>query len=241
MNVRQATMEDANAIRAIARSSMEASYSLSPETIRGAVKSWYEDESLEETLDDPDLLLLVAETDEGIVGFSESAVVDGEGDVLWLHVDPMFRGEGLGETLFAKTHDALEARDVETVRGLVLEDNREGNDFYEQLGFYHVGDRQVEIDGTDFHENIYAEEEPVEVATTTGPDGEPMYVDRNDSDRGSKAPFYVVYRDESRETRYGYACGGCDTLVVSMDSMGKMECEACGNVRKPTRWDATYM
>jgi ribosomal protein S18 acetylase RimI-like enzyme len=241
MDVREATMKDANAVRTIARSSMEASYSLSPETIRSAVKNWYDDEGLEAKLDDPDLLLLVGETDEGIVAFSESAVLDGKGDVLWLHVDPMFRGEGLGEAMFEATREAMTARDVNTVRGLVLEDNREGNDFYEQLGFYHVGDRHVEIDGTEYLENIYAEEEPAEVVTTTNQEGDRLYVDRNDSDRGSKGPFYVVYSDEEQERLYGYSCGNCDTLVVSMDSMGKMECDACGNVRKPTRWDATYM
>lgn len=241
MDVREATMKDANAIRTIARSSMEASYSLSPETIRSAVKNWYEDGSLEEKFEDPDLLLLVAETDEGLVAFSESAAVDEKGDVLWLHVDPMFRGEGLGEAMFHETRDALTARGAETIRGLVLEDNREGNDFYEQLGFYHVGDRHVEIDGTEYLENIYAEDEPAELAKMTGPEGDRLYVDRNDSDRGSKGSFYVVYSDEEQERHYGYACGNCDTLVVAMDSMGKMECDKCGNVRKPTRWDATYM
>ncbi|MFC7177250.1 DUF5816 domain-containing protein [Halosegnis marinus] len=66
-------------------------------------------------------------------------------------------------------------------------------------------------------------------------------MDRDDSDRGSKGPLYVVYSDERREDRYGFSCGNCGALVVSMDSMGRMECEECGNVRKATRWDATYM
>jgi ribosomal protein S18 acetylase RimI-like enzyme len=241
MNVREATAEDANAIRTIARSSMEASYSLSPETIRGAVKSWYDDAAIEEKLADPDLVMLVAETDEGIIAFSESALVDQQGDILWLHVDPMFRGEGLGEELFRATHDTLDGRGATDIRGLVLEDNREGNDFYEQLGFHHVGDRRVDIDGTDFLENVYAERAPEELATVEGPQGRALYVDRNDSDRGSKGAFFTVYTGETGENKYGFFCGNCSTLVTSMDAMGKMECGECSNVRKPTRWDATYM
>ncbi|MFB6119045.1 GNAT family N-acetyltransferase [Halosegnis sp.] len=241
MNVREADESDADAIRTIARSSMEASYSLSPETIRGAVKSWYDDKGVVAKLADDDVLLLVGETDEGIVGFSESTLVDARGDILWLHTDPMFRGEGLGEELFSATKQALEERGADTIRGLVLDDNREGNDFYDSKGFHRVGDRRVEIDGTDYTENIYAEKRPPGLATVQGTDGRQLYVDRSDSDRGSKGPFRVVYSDEDREDAYGYLCDNCQSLVVAMDSMGKMECESCGNVRKPTRWDATYM
>jgi ribosomal protein S18 acetylase RimI-like enzyme len=241
MNVREADETDADAIRAIARSSMESSYSLSPETIRGAVKGWYSDERIAEKIANDEVLLLVGETDEGIVGFSESALVDSEGDVHWLHTDPMFRGEGLGDDLFAETQAALEARGAETVRGMVLDDNREGNYFYEAKGFNHVGDRRVEIDGTEYTENIYVQQEPRGLATVRGRDGRALYADRSNPSRGSKDSFYTVYSDEGREDAYGFMCGNCETLVVAMDSMGKMECEDCGNVRKPTRWDATYM
>ncbi len=241
MNVREAADPDANAIRTIARSSMEASYSLSPETIRSAVKDWYDDDRIAERLADDDVLLLVGETEEGIVGFSESALVDDEGDILWLHTDPMFRGEGLGDELFEQTRSALQARGAESVRGMVLDDNREGNDFYEAKGFYHVGDRHVEIDGTDYIENIYAEQRPPELDTVKGSEDQRLYVDRGDADRGSKGAFRVVYSDEARENAYGFLCDNCQSLVVAMDSMGKMECDTCGNVRKPTRWDATYM
>ncbi|WP_268105905.1 DUF5816 domain-containing protein, partial [Natronomonas gomsonensis] len=36
-------------------------------------------------------------------------------------------------------------------------------------------------------------------------------------------------------------CGNCDTLITSMDTMGRLSCEECGNQLKPTRWDAAYM
>jgi rRNA maturation endonuclease Nob1 len=62
-----------------------------------------------------------------------------------------------------------------------------------------------------------------------------------DSSRGSQAPFFTVYEDHERTDKYGYYCGNCETLVTSMDSMGRMECTACGNQRKPTRWDSAYL
>jgi len=47
--------------------------------------------------------------------------------------------------------------------------------------------------------------------------------------------------DEGRSDRYGYYCGNCDRLANAMDSMGRVECNECGNARKPTRWDAAYL
>lgn len=241
MQVRNATREDADAIRSVARSSMQASYSLSPQNIRAAVKNWYSEEPLVERLRDDDLLLMVLETDEGVVGFSESTIVDDVGDVLWLHVDPMFRGEGVGEELFAATQRELTDRGATDLRGRVLEDNTEGNEFYEHHGLQKIGEDTVEIGDEEYLENIYAEREPEGVRKIDGPEGSPLYADRTDSDRGSKGAFLSTYSDEDRQQKYGYFCSNCETLVTTMDSMGRMQCPECGNVRKPTRWDAAHL
>ena len=76
-------------------------------------------------------------------------------------------------------------------------------------------------------------------ATTTA-DGETVYVSRDDGERGSKGPFFVVYGSESSEDRYGYLCGNCERIDNAMDPMGRIECNACGNIRKPTEWDAAH-
>lgn len=240
MDIREATQDDAAAIRSVARFSMEASYSLSPATIESAVRQWYDDEAFAERREDEDVLLLVGETEDGIVAFSESHLVDGYGDVHWLHVNPMYRGEGIGERLFEATRSALEERGASVIRGLVLDDNPEGNAFYEDRGLHPAGEGAVEIDGTEHIENVYTSAPPEEGTTIAG-DGRELYLDRSDPERGSKGPFYTVYSDEERTTKYGFYCDNCDTLVTSMDSMGRMECEACGNVRKPRRWDAAHM
>lgn len=241
MNVRGATQADADAIRTVARQSMEASYPLSPSAIDTAVQNWYSDEEFAEKLDDDELFVLVIETDDGVLAFSESTVVGDQGDVLWLHVDPMYRGEGVGTELFERTREILSEHGAESLRGRVLADNEQGNSFYEDHGLVKTGEGRVEIDGTPYVENIYTEPTVEDLESLSGPEGERLFVDHVDPDRGSKGPFYVVWMDRDREEAYGYLCGNCETLVTSMDSMGQMECEACGNHRKPTRWDAAYL
>lgn len=220
---------------------MEASYSLSPQAIDSAIEHWYGAEDIDRMLDDDEMVVLVAETDNGVVGFSESQLVDERGDILWLHVDPDYRGEGIGETLFSQTHDTLEERGATFLRGRVLADNAEGNAFYEHEGLQLAGEGKVDIDGTDYIENIYIEPEPTEMEPITGPEEQELYVDYNDFDRGSRGPFHTVYSDSDRSERYSYYCGNCGTLITAMDSMGRMECDECGNVRKPARWDAAYL
>jgi len=75
--------------------------------------------------------------------------------------------------------------------------------------------------------------------TAETPDGDRVRVDRSAADRGSEGPFFVAH-DVDTGGKYGYWCGGCGTLDTAMDTMGRIECNACGNVRKPDRWDAAH-
>ncbi|PSQ41413.1 GNAT family N-acetyltransferase [Halobacteriales archaeon QS_9_68_42] len=240
MNVREATTADGPPVRSIALRSMEASYSLSPSTIENAIRQWYGVDRFAEKVDDDDVLLLVVEEDGETAGFSESVVSGDRGDIHWLHVAAMYRGQGLGRQLYEETRERLGKRGAETIRGLVLADNSEGNRFWENQGLTMVGEGSVEIDGNAFVENVYVDEEGVDVRPIVI-DGNEHYIDRSDVDRGSEGPFYTVYIDEVRENKYGYYCGACENLVTSMDAMGRLECKECGNALKPSRWDAAYM
>ena len=240
MDVREATAADGPAVRSIAVRSMEASYSLSPSTIENAIRQWYGVDRFAEKLDDDDVLVLVGEMDDDPVAFSESVIADDRGDIHWLHVAAMHRGEGLGQELYEATRERLEDAGVETIRGLVLADNSEGNRFWENQGLTKVGEGSVEIDGTAFVENVYVDREGVDVQPIVI-DGSEHFIDRSDAQRGSDGEFYTVYIDEARENKYGYYCGSCENLVTSMDAMGRLECGECGNTLQPTRWDAAYM
>lgn len=240
MEIREATIEDSPAVRSIALRSMEASYSLSPSTIESAIMQWYGVDNYADLLEDDDVLVLLVERDGEPVAFSESVLVEDKGDIHWIHVAAMHRGEGIGQHLYEATRERLEENGAEAIRGFVLAMNTEGNRFWEKRGLTKVGEGTVEIDGTAFVENIYVDEDSLELQPIVVDDRE-LYVDRGDSERGSLGPFYTVYSDENRENRYSYYCGNCDTLVTSMDTMGRLSCEECDNQLKPTRWDAAYM
>ncbi|MEF8852403.1 MAG: DUF5816 domain-containing protein [Haloarculaceae archaeon] len=74
----------------------------------------------------------------------------------------------------------------------------------------------------------------------TGPDGDRLYVDTDDTERGAEGPFFVVYRDPAGERRWGYFCGHCESFDTAMDSMGRVQCNDCGNLKKPDEWDAAH-
>lgn len=241
MQIRPATVDDGSAIRDLTARSMNASYSMGPSTIQAAVDQWFGQESVERKLDDDDYRLFVAEVDGELLGMTEVVVAaDDAGDVNWVHVHPDVRGDGIGKALFDRAREALEDRDVDHVRGIVLSNNQDGTAFYRELGFQRVGERDLDIDGSTYTEYLY-HEHPLERQTVFEDDGQEIYVDEGALSPGSMAPFYRAYSDPDLDTRYGYQCGHCGSLANAMDAMGRIECDDCGNTRKPTRWDAAYM
>ena len=242
MQVRQATTAEGDAVREIVERSMLASYSLGPGTIEAAVDEWFGAPALEAKLEDGHRCVQIAERDDIAVGVADASYVPetGTGDVLWLHVDPDYRGEGIGRRLFEAATDWLADVGADHVRGLVLANNSDGNAFYRELGFERVGEREVEIDGTPYTEHVY-HGEGRERVTVLEDDGREVYVDLEDASRGSLGPFFTVFADADRTERYGFQCGHCEALATAMDSMGRVECSDCGNTRKPTRWDAAYL
>lgn len=176
MAVRQAEPADRGTIEDVARRSLRASYSLSPTTIASAVKQWYQPGG---SLVESDGLVLVAARENEVVGYSESGYQsdEGRGDIRWLHVDPDYRGEGIGSRLLEATRDELADRGVSHLRGRVLADNREGNGFYERHGFELSGQGEVRIDDESYVENIYVDGAPGRVRAETVAPGEQVYVD----------------------------------------------------------------
>jgi len=241
MEIREARTRDRPAIRDVARRSLEASYSLGPRAITGAIEEWYDESRLREIVNDDGELLLVAEDGGQVVGFSES-VVTGEAtaQLLWLHVDPDYRGENYGQQLFDTTREHLENQGIDTLQGRVLADNKAGTAFYEAQGFDKVGEEEVDIDGTSYAEYVYANVDEADIRAIDV-DGETVYVSHSSTETGSIAPFHVVYNEPDREEIHGYWCARCEDLANAMDAMGRIQCDNCGNARKPTRWDSAYL
>ncbi|WP_408959123.1 GNAT family N-acetyltransferase [Natrinema sp. 74] len=255
MEIREATDDDAEAIRSIARESLNSTYTdfLDAETIDDAVGKWY-GESFADDLADDRLLFLVVERDGDVVGFSQSELVGQQantGHLLWLHIHPDHRDGGTGVRLLVGTREALLEEGASEIQGFVLEDNEGGNQFYRDHGFERAGQREVDIGDETFTENVYVESDleddgewgaidEVSVGEASA-DGQTIYVSYGEAARGSKAPFYTAYRTADRHDRYAWFCGHCESIDNAMDAMGRIECNDCGNRRKATRWDASYL
>ncbi|SEQ42092.1 Ribosomal protein S18 acetylase RimI [Natrinema salaciae] len=250
MEIREATDSDADAIRSIAHDSLNSSYTsfLDEETIDEAIEQWY-GESFADELADDRTRFLVVERDGEIAGFSQSELVGQQantGRLLWLHVDPDHRGDATGVRLLVRTREALLQAGADAIQCFVLADNEGGNEFYRAHGFEQAGQRDVEIGDETFTENIYVESDleddgewgAIDELTV---DGETIYVSYGEAARGTRAPFYTAYRSEDRRDRYAWFCGNCDSIDNAMDAMGRIECNNCGNRRKATRWDASYL
>ncbi|WP_396613343.1 GNAT family N-acetyltransferase (plasmid) [Haloferax sp. S1W] len=250
MDIREATTADIDGIRDVAHDSLVASYAhaLDETVIENSVDEWYGDDIAAE-LDDENALYLVCEDDEDIVAFSQS-YLSGEGGVTgqisWLHVHPDHRDSGIGARLLTRTEEALVDRGVTHLTGKVLAVNEPGAEFYDHHGYEEVEGRQIELGGEQYDERVFAKypgtdgEVAAPLDTYTIERGT-VYVAFDESDRGSKAPFYASYIDENRTERYGYFCGNCESFEVTMDSMGRVLCNECENKRRPSRWDSAYL
>jgi hypothetical protein len=73
-----------------------------------------------------------------------------------------------------------------------------------------------------------------------GPDGQELFVAREEGETGSDGPFFVVYADEAGTRRWGYFCSNCESFDNAMDSMGRIQCNDCGNFKKPDEWDSAH-
>ena len=241
MEIRKARTQDGPAIRDVARRSLEASYSLGPRAITGAINEWYDTNSLKGMISDEETLLLVADIDGQVVGFSESAITGTKtAQLLWLHVDPDYRGEDYGQQLFDATREHLSQQDITNLQGRVLADNTGGAAFYERQGLSKVGEEKVTIDGTAYTEYVFADVDAQGIETLDV-DDQTVYVNHDSTETGSIAPFHVIYTEPDGEDIYGYWCSSCESLANAMDAMGRIQCDNCGNARKPTRWDAAYL
>lgn len=247
MDVRTADPDDAEAIRRIARASLLESYTsaLDEATIDAAVEEWYGGGRLIDLLEMETEHFLVAE-DEEILGFAELTVSDATdvGAIQWLHVDPAHRDEGVGSRLLKAAENELLDRGVSRVEGAVLSANVDGSNFYESHGYVRGADQEARIAGETFAERRYLrfpEDEPAALMEARQTDEGTYYVALDEHEIGSKGDFYVAYTDVHRSEKYGYYCDNCGSINTSMDSMGRVECNNCGNMHKASRWDASYL
>ncbi|WP_049996144.1 GNAT family N-acetyltransferase [Halococcus sediminicola] len=273
MELHEPETDSIERIRELIESTLTASYALSPQQIEALLEDDFSEEQLAEAFEDPDSITLVAEStingDETTIGgIVEARFADGEGAIRWLFVDPEHRGKGIGTRLFETAIETLHKQDVERIEASTFEANREGDQFFERLGFEQTDDRQVEVAGESLVEHVYADrstdaetagdfnieedsnadlpntETTNGVITATADNGQQVYIDQTEDDSGTEGAFLVAYTDEEHTDQFGYYCANCGSLDTSMDDMGRIECTNCSNVhaeRSAEAYDNSYL
>lgn len=253
MELREAKRADAEAVREVARQSLQTSYAhfLEEGTIDDAVDQWYGEGRLEELISDEadDVYIPVIEVDGEIVAFAQCYLVEFPervGEIHWLHVDPEHRGEGYGSRLYDHVRERFEDQGIDRFKGFVFAENEAGNEFYERRGFESAYTHTQEIAGEEYTENVWVDIPEGEqyrraVEPHEDEDGTTLYVAYREASVGSKGAFHVSYLDEDLESRYGWFCSACESFDNAMDASGRIVCNECGNTRKATRWDAAYL
>ncbi|EMA44947.1 GNAT family N-acetyltransferase [Halococcus saccharolyticus] len=160
MIVREAMVDDIDAIEAVARASWETDYPaiLSRETAREGVEEWYDADRLAAEIESDDALVPVADGGDGVVGFVHAVEDEAGGTILRLYVAPEHRREGVGGDLLDHTREVLAERGAEQIRAMVLAENEPGNEFYRRHGFELVEESETVIAATSYRENVYVSE-----------------------------------------------------------------------------------
>lgn len=153
MQVRDATEEDIEAVRAVADGAWHRDYpdALSQETIESGVGHWYGDAVVRMELSNPGTEFRVAEIDGEVVGFVHANQSGPSVTILRLHVLPDYRNRGVAEELL-EVIEAEMATNEEPLRATVLEANDRMMSFYADHGF-----EQIETDRTTIGEGQHPE------------------------------------------------------------------------------------
>jgi L-amino acid N-acyltransferase YncA len=164
MSVRDATVEDVDAIREIARETWHAAYDdvVGPDAVDEQVDDWYAAAVVEAGVTREDWPYLVAEREPAdaageVVGYASGGPTDdGPADavVASIYVRPGAWGEGNGSALLSVLHDRQRELGCDDAWLAVLADNDVGRSFYEGHG-YAVGERRTaEVGGAEAEELV---------------------------------------------------------------------------------------
>ena len=249
VDVRPATREDAGSIRAVAETSLQTSYSLSPVEIETILERVFGEEVLADRLKTGDGATFVGEChdesdDPAVAGMAE---IDADSTLRWLHVDPEFRGRGLGTTLFERARaEATRRNDPPTAR--ILQAAAEGGGFLERFGLERSGTDVLEFDTEEFTEQVYTvmgggstpNEPAVAVPSAVSVGDREVALDGDGSVPGTEAPFFPLF-EQTDDRRYGFFCSNCGRHDVAGDGLDRLECEHCENVHRADSWDDAYL
>lgn len=151
MEIREAVLEDAASVQAVARAAWHAAHDhiLGEATVEQLLDQWYDRSGLEERIAREDAPMFLAVTDSEVVGFIQG--VPGESDdpaeaILGsIYIHPDHWSEGIGTELLHRLFDAFREREWKSVCLAVLAGNEVGRSFYDGHGFEVHEERTVEL------------------------------------------------------------------------------------------------
>lgn len=159
MAIREATVDDIDAIQNVAQESWTADYPeiLSRESLQEGLDEWYSDERIKDSIVWARALMLVAERDAEVVGFAHATWDAGasEGYILRVYVAPTHRNEGLGWRLLEETCHSLFEQGLDRIKAMVLDANELGKAFYSKFGFEKTDVEEVPIGEDTYEECTY--------------------------------------------------------------------------------------
>lgn len=250
MEFRDARADDVDGIVDVASRSLRDTYGdvVAGDRLDALVDERYDPERVADELDSDVADWIVAVDDDEVLAVAQIALLEADavvGELHWLHVAPDAGEPDLSQQLLGHAQEAMADSGAAVLRGLVLSETVDRADLYESNGFDRVDEREVTIGEETYSEYVYekrlgdAAAEAV-VEPVDGPEGE-LFADYSGGERGTKAPFYPTFRSRDLAERYGWYCANCESTDNAMDTMGHVECNDCGNRRKATRWDASYL
>ncbi|MCU4744340.1 GNAT family N-acetyltransferase [Natronoglomus mannanivorans] len=143
-------------------------------SIHGVEDSPYNDEELEVwasgvsatsySLDDPETVVLVAESDGDIVGFVEASITEAELDKLY--VDSAYQHQGIATSLSEELDQYLRSQGVDSV---FVEAAANAIPFYERVGYERVGThmKPISSDGTSVEMKVIDMEKKIRLRGTS--------------------------------------------------------------------------
>lgn len=174
MAIREATVDDIEAIQNVAQQSWTQDYPdiLSRESLQEGLDEWYSDERVRDSIVWARALMMVADRDDEIVGFAHATwdIDANEGNILRVYVTPEFRSDGIGRRLLEETCHSLFDQGLDRIKAMVLDANELGKTFYSEFGFEKTETEEILIGDDTYEECTYVlerESYSVERADTT--------------------------------------------------------------------------
>lgn len=98
--------------------------------------------SYQEAFSSDNAIIIVAEVDDAIAGFSVFYLTSPEAELPDIVVDEAYRGQGIGRFLLEKSLDELKLRGIDTIFLEVRVSNTPARRLYESFGFEQIGIRK---------------------------------------------------------------------------------------------------